>query len=99
MKPNERNRILQLLLHYKSSQWGSTSSVQHIHMTENYVKPIARALRELDKYQYPLDHYMWLAWEGLIEYVPDNIKPTPQEVSNWIQKSQIVIQNNNIPCQ
>ena len=34
-------------------------------MVENYVNKIARAVRELDKNEHPLSHYMAYGWEGL----------------------------------
>ncbi|WP_143273556.1 hypothetical protein [Aquimarina sp. MAR_2010_214] len=97
VKPRERARVVQLYLHYKDSDWNDEA--QHIHMTEKYVTPIAKALRELDKNQYSLDHYMHFAWEGLIEHAPEYIKPTPQQLSEWANLSNKVLENNNIPCQ
>ncbi|WP_062056223.1 hypothetical protein [Aquimarina longa] len=97
VKPRERARVLQLFLHYKDSQW--SNEAQHIHMTEKYVTPIAKALRELDKNQYSLEHYIHFAWEGLIKHAPSNIKPSQQQLSKWAELGSKVLTKNNIPCQ
>ncbi|WP_417785522.1 hypothetical protein [Tenacibaculum sp.] len=44
------------------------SRVQHEHMADKYVKPIAEAIRELDNNRYPLDYYLGFAWDGLRPY-------------------------------
>ncbi|MFT7901166.1 hypothetical protein VBY74_14410, partial [Tenacibaculum ascidiaceicola] len=44
------------------------TTVQHEHMADKYVKPIAEAIRELDNNRYPLDYYWGFAWEGLKKY-------------------------------
>ncbi|WP_075343281.1 hypothetical protein [Tenacibaculum agarivorans] len=65
--PEDRSRLFQLYFHYKAQNDNSlaTSNAQHQYMAERYVIPIARALRELDGYSYPLDHYLMYGWEGL----------------------------------
>ena len=60
--------------------------------------PIAKALRELDKNQYPLDHYMYFAWEGLTKHAPDYIKPSQTQLSSWAELGDKVLIKNNIPC-
>ncbi len=37
-------------------------------MAEKFVEPIAEAIRQLDNYQYPLDHYMAFGWDGLEDF-------------------------------
>ncbi len=37
-------------------------------MAENYVVPIATAIRNLDNNRYPLDYYMGFGWDGLRAY-------------------------------
>ena len=98
VKPQERARVTQLLLFYKGSEWGTDSRVQHIHMTENYVVPIAKALQEIDGNRFSVDHYMWFAWDGLRAHVPDAVKPTDEQNANWELLSRKVRENNNLPC-
>ncbi|APG65579.1 hypothetical protein LPB136_09490 [Tenacibaculum todarodis] len=44
------------------------ATVQHEHMADKYVKPVAEAIRELDGNRYPLDYYWGFAWDGLRPY-------------------------------
>ncbi|WP_103071305.1 hypothetical protein [Aquimarina sediminis] len=102
MKPKERNRILQLYFFYRGVNDGSGGVItaQHVHLQQKYVTPIAKALRELDKNQYSLDHYMWLAWQGLLgDNLPNELQPSQAQLSEWANLSNKVLENNNIPCQ
>ena len=68
---NDRARIFQLYQYYKGLSVEKTytgnpvTNAQHVYMAENYVKPIASAIRQLDNNRYPLEYYMWYGWEGL----------------------------------
>ncbi len=97
VKPEERARVIQLFLHYKDSQW--EQEIQHIYMTEKYVIPIAKALRELDRNQFSLSHYMHFAWTGLTKHAPEYIKPSDDQLAEWALLGNEVLSNNNIPCQ
>ncbi|MDE1208442.1 hypothetical protein [Tenacibaculum larymnensis] len=44
------------------------ATVQHEHMADKYVRPIAEAIRELDGKRYPLEYYWAFAWDGLRPY-------------------------------
>ena len=62
-------------------------------MAENYVTPIARAIRELDNNSYPLEHYMGYGWDGLRRFGYNLDLLTSAESSDYYQKQGIV--NNN----
>lgn len=49
-------------------------------MADNYVKPIAKAIRQLDGYKYPLNYYMGYGWDGLIKYGWDGY----WDNGNWV---------------
>lgn len=99
VKPNERARIVQLAYFYRNSAW--KDEVQHIHMTQRYVLPLAKALRELHGNKFSLDHYMSYAWEGLKEHASSDILPSPQKFKEWEEKRRIVekLENRIICCQ
>jgi len=71
LDPNQRENLLHYYFEYKVDNNGnrySTSDAQHQHMADVWITPIARALRQLDKYQFPLNDYLSLAWDGLRNY-------------------------------
>jgi hypothetical protein len=102
VKPTERARIIQLYLFYKNIGINADvidTYVQHTHISQKYVIPIAKALRELDKNQYPLDDYMYFAWEDLLgKEIADELKPSDEQLSIWLDKSIKIRDENNIPC-
>ncbi len=57
--PNDRKRLWQLYRHYgaQNGKDVGTDEAQHRYMTERYVNPLARALRELDGNRFDLSHY------------------------------------------
>ena len=68
--PNDR---INLYTHYKDEkvQDGSvanTAIAQHQHMADRYVYPIARAIRELDGFRFPVESYLPFGWSGLSAY-------------------------------
>lgn len=70
LDPNNRSNLLAYYFQYKAQNDNTllTSTAQHQHMADKYVKPIAYALRELDNYKYGPNEYMGLAWDGLRRY-------------------------------
>ena len=70
MDPNDRPELMELYLFYKAKKVNDQDPewARHWYMTENFVIPIAEAIRQLDNYQYPLDHYMAFGWDGLAGY-------------------------------
>ncbi|WP_164914153.1 hypothetical protein, partial [Aquimarina sediminis] len=67
VNPNDRKQLFDLYKNYKGLNSMSTRA-QHNYMTEKYVIPIAKAIRELDNNKYPLNHYMGFGWDGLRDY-------------------------------
>ncbi|RPD91183.1 hypothetical protein EGM88_15095, partial [Aureibaculum marinum] len=70
LDPNDRPNLLGYYF-----EWGAkngldvaTAHAQHQHMADNYVKPIAKAIRALDNNRYPLEDYMGFGWDGLRKY-------------------------------
>jgi len=66
--PNDRPRLFELYKYYKTDLTTMDNNAQHVYMLENYVKPIARAIREIDNNRYSIDYYMGFGWDGLREY-------------------------------
>ncbi|WP_062056215.1 hypothetical protein [Aquimarina longa] len=102
VKPTERARIIQLYLFYKNigvNDGVIDTYVQHNHISQKYVIPIAKALRELGKNQYPLDDYMYFPWEDLLgDEIAKELKPSKKQLSIWLNKSIKIRDKNNIPC-
>ena len=72
---NDRPRLFQMYAFYKgyseainNPNYNWSGNADHELMIEQYIKPIARALRQVDNYRYPLDNYMSYAWDGLNKY-------------------------------
>ena len=70
VNPENRPNLLGYYFQYQAQNNNtlSTSNAQHQHMADNYVKPIANALRTLDNNRYSLDSYMPFAWDGLRKF-------------------------------
>ncbi|MCK8524208.1 hypothetical protein M0D21_21700 [Aquimarina sp. D1M17] len=66
--PNDRPRLFELYNYYQRDLRTMDSNAQHVYMVENYVVPIAKAMRELDNNKYSLDYYMGFGWDGLRAY-------------------------------
>lgn len=79
---NDRPNLLNHYFQYKAQNDNTllTSTAQHQHMADKYVKPIAQALRKLDNNKYPLNDYMGLAWDGLRRYGWDGY----YDNGNWV---------------
>jgi hypothetical protein len=94
--PNDKPRIFQLYEYYQTLY--GPGDIQHIYMTENYVIPIATALRSLDDNSYPLDHYMDIAWDGLRFWDANNLLDM-EEDPDWANLANIARTNTEIPCE
>ncbi len=96
--PDDREEIMKLFLRFKETEWGNDASVQHYRMSQEYIIPIAEALRKIDNNQYPLDYYMYFAWDGVRPYAPTRYRPSNEMMSEWATKANIVRINHTIPC-
>jgi hypothetical protein len=63
--PQNRENLLGYYFQYQNINIGTA---QHQHMADNFVRPIAEAIRTLDNNRYPLEDYMAFGWEGLRKY-------------------------------
>lgn len=71
--PNDRPNVLYYynLFKAKNALDQGTTFAQHEHMQDNYVVPLAEALRKLDGNRYPLEEYIGFGWDGLKVYKYD----------------------------
>ncbi len=100
VEPNNRSRLLQLYAYYKgfsetvnnpAYRW--LDDAHHVYMIENYVKPIASAIREMDDKKYSLEHYMSFGWDGLRDAGYDTNRLT--ESQNTINQNLRKVVNGN----
>ncbi len=103
--PNNRARLFQLYAYYK--RWSNVQNnlayrwlddAHHVYMIENYVKPIASAIRNLDGNKYPLSHYMAYGWEGLRDAGYDINRLTESENTANGNLRKVVDNNFNETC-
>ena len=96
LDPNNREKLLEWYFTYKAQNDNTyaTSDAQHQYMADNFVKPIAEALRELDNYKYPLNDYMGFAWEGLRPYGYDGYRDNGKWVT--LDKNQYIGNINKV---
>ena len=68
--PNDRINLLEYYFRFKTFEDPrfATSNAQHQHMADQYVRPIAEAIRELDKNRFSIEYYYGFAWDGLRKY-------------------------------
>ncbi|GAA4891028.1 hypothetical protein GCM10023311_14170 [Flaviramulus aquimarinus] len=64
-------------------------------MTEKYINPISKALREVDDYRYPLDYYKSFAWDGLRFWDANNLLSMEMD-SIYNGYRSIVIENTTL---
>ncbi|KAA1243380.1 hypothetical protein [Aquimarina sp. RZ0] len=88
---NERKRLFDLYRNFKGLSTMS-SDAQHVFMAENYVIPIAKAIRQLDNNRYSLNHYMGFGWDGLRDYDYQGVL-TPAESREFYELQAIVNEN------
>ena len=93
--PNDRPRLFQLFQHYHAAY--KTGDIHHIYMTENYIIPIASALRQLDGNKYPIDYYKAFAWDGLRAWDANSLLGMQMD-TQYNDYQTTVLQNSNIPC-
>lgn len=91
---NDRPRLMELYMEYKGLN-SQSSQAQHYYMTENYVKPIAAAIRELDNNKYPIEYYMGFGWDGLARYgLKSKMLTETQILEN--ERLQKIVNNNTL---
>ncbi|WP_417363432.1 hypothetical protein [Galbibacter sp.] len=101
--PNDRPRLLQLYQYYKgivdnpNYNGDPVTDAQHTYMAENYVKPIAEAIRSLDGNKYLLEYYMWYGWEGLEKYDFENRLANGLD-TKYNNYQEIVNNNTSVKC-
>ena len=104
--PSKRANLLYYYFHYKAKNRLDlgTTEAQHQYMADNYVKPIARAIRQLDGSRYELEHYMGFGWDGLRAYGYDGyydngkwVNLIKDESSDYYIKQRNVILTTNFP--
>lgn len=68
--PNERVNLYDWYTSYnvQNGNIENTTIAQHQHMADRFVYPIARAIRELDGFRYPVEQYLGFGWDGLRSY-------------------------------
>lgn len=75
----------------------SISRGQSVTFTEQYINPIADALRNLEGNRYPLDYYKSFAWDGLREWDANNLLSMEMD-TNYYSFRNTVINNSEIEC-
>jgi len=95
--PKDRARVHQLLERYKPYSEG-VGLPHHVYMKEDYINPMAEALRQIDGNRFPADHYLHLAWEGIADVIPISIQPTNEKMDLWASKIKEVYKINTLPC-
>ncbi|MFT7901359.1 hypothetical protein VBY74_15400, partial [Tenacibaculum ascidiaceicola] len=102
LDPNKRKNLLGWYFIYKGYD-SQSEHAQHQHMADNYVKPIAEAIRKLDNYSYPLEYYMGFGWDGLRKYGYDEyydngklVSLDKSEASEYNIKQKIVNDNTKL---
>ncbi|WP_062056219.1 hypothetical protein [Aquimarina longa] len=93
VNPNDRKKLFDLYKNYKGLK-SMSSRAQHNYMTDKYVIPIAKAIRELDNNKYPLEYYMGFGWEGLKANAHPSLL-TNDEFNEYLRLKSIVIDNTN----
>lgn len=88
--PDEGMRLFELFDYY--SRMFNNKAITHIYMVENYITPMAEALRKLDNNQFPADYYKSLAWDGLRQHDYNNVS------TNYDGYRNTVISNSTIKC-
>jgi len=90
---NDRNRLLQLYGFYTGND--AITNAQHQYMAENYVTPIAKAVRQIDNNNFGLNHYMGFGWDGLARYGLTSNLLTNTEIDNYENLKREVNANTN----
>lgn len=86
--------LMDLILEYKNVDLNE-GEAQHEYMMNNYVTPIAKAIRTLDNNSYPIEYYYSFGWSGLGRYGRDNNVITQAELDNFENLKQIVNSNTS----
>ncbi|MCV6630413.1 MAG: hypothetical protein OIF50_11225, partial [Flavobacteriaceae bacterium] len=103
VNPNDREKVFQYYKHYaeyygdvfKNNENGAKNTIDHIYMTQHYIKPIAQALRELDNKRFPIDYYKSYAWDGLRAWDPNNEIDLKDDIYSEYRK---LVELNNKLC-
>ena len=92
--PNDKPQLFEYYKYYKLAV--ENHHIDHPYMTQYYITPMARALRKLDNYQYPLNYYKVFSWDGLRNFDPNNSLGNIDE--QYGQYRNTVVENFNIDC-
>lgn len=102
--PNERKNLLSIYFHYKAQNDNTflTAIAQHQYMQDTFITPLAKAMRQLDNYRYPIEDYIGFAWDGLKddydEYIDSNGQTqvmTPTEYQQITNRSYTISNSSN----
>ena len=68
--PNDRINLYNKYKEFKVENGSliNTPLAHHEHMADRYVYPIARAIRELDDFRFPVESYLSFGWSGISRY-------------------------------
>ncbi|MDD7915282.1 hypothetical protein [Polaribacter ponticola] len=82
LKEKTFKELLDYYFEYKKIDGSvQTANAQHQYMADNFVKPIAEAVRKIDNNKYSLEYYMDYGWDGLRTYViEDYINDNKNEI-------------------
>ena len=104
--PSNRTNLLYYYFQYKAKNRLDlgTTEAQHQYMADNFVKPIASAIQQLDSFRYDLEHYMGFGWDGLRAYGYDGyydngiwVSLNKDESSDYYIKQRNVLLTTNFP--
>jgi hypothetical protein len=104
--PNERENLFHYYEYYKAENSNdfATSIAQHQYMQDVFVIPMAKAIRQLDNYRFPLEDYLGFGWEGLKKdydydhYIDGNGQVqtmTPAQYNELINRKNEIVGSSN----
>ena len=105
LNPNKKENLLFWYNQHKAknARDRGTTYAQHEHMQDAYVIPLAKTLRKLDNFRYPLEDYYGFGWEGLRrykydKYIDSNGKTktmTAEEYKKLIDRKNVISGSSN----
>lgn len=91
---NNKPLLFERYNYYYNLYDNQDGEIDHIYMTENYINPMAEALRSLDNNQSPLNYYKTIAWDGLRDWDAKNLLGNLDD--DYLQYRLEVLQNSEL---
>ncbi len=95
LSTTQYNWLVQLNEWWKGQSSMPAATAQHDFMSVRYVNPIAKAVREYDSFEHPIENYMYFGWEGLYDEGSNRGLINMSQFNEFTRLAQVPLTDNH----